>query len=180
MISGADYVVPPRSWGEIGDIADTLRENFGLSGNPYFPVVEFIEEILDYRLGFVRFEVGTKVEMEGAEGFTCPKGKFIMLREDVYENACTGEGRARFTAAHELGHLILHTSVPLARTSVMGEYPPFRLAEPQANRFAAELLMPRDFLRPDDDAISVSKRHGVSTKSAQYRINSFRRTTKKK
>ena len=173
MISGSDYVVPPLSWDDIGATTDNLRSRFGLGSIPYFPIVEFIEKILDQRLEFVRFEVGTETEMKGAEGFTCPKGEFIMLRQDVYEKACEGEGRARFTAAHELGHLILHTGVPLARTTVKNSFPAYRLAEPQANRFAAELLMPQTFMLREDDAQSVTKRHGVSYESAQYRINTI-------
>ena len=97
--------------------------------------------------------------------------------------------RQRFTIAHELGHLLLH------------EYPQvhvdrgFRVRlrngvsqkgidrdEMEANRFAAELLMPIEFLRADlehnefdladDDQLrAMAKHYGVSTQSLAIRLN---------
>jgi len=46
--------------------------------------------------------------------------------------------RQRFDVAHELGHLIMHRDAE----------PGGRVVEEQANRFAAEFLMPEDELRP--------------------------------
>jgi len=46
--------------------------------------------------------------------------------------------RQRFDVAHELGHLVMHAD----------SEPGGRVIEDQANRFAAELLMPRNQLRP--------------------------------
>jgi len=78
--------------------------------------------------------------------------------DDVY--------RHRFTAAHELGHLVLH------RNSVPGD----PVQEQEANRFAAELLTPAtvigeqlpsrvDFQKLDE----ISRAWGVSIKSLIYR-----------
>lgn len=170
MSPSQDYIVPPRRWIDIGGIADNLRVRFGLQDTPHFPVIEFVEKVLDQRLGMVRFEVGTHSEMQGAEGFTCPHGEFIQLREDVYEGACRGEGRARFTAAHELGHFVMHTGIPLARAKLGDTIQPYRLAEPQANQFAAELLMPGGFIDQLDTAHSIMERHGVSHEAAGNRI----------
>jgi len=52
-----------------------------------------------------------------------------------FMNANVGGGRYRYTLAHELGHMVMH-SVP------NGEM------EEQANAFAAEFLMPADDIRP--------------------------------
>jgi len=49
--------------------------------------------------------------------------------------------RARFTVAHELGHFVLHRRQGIY---FMCQENSKRLAERQANRFAAELLMPED------------------------------------
>ena len=66
------------------------------------------------------------------------------------------EPRKRFTIAHELGHYILHASSPLYVDDVSYSY--FRneessqankIQEMQANRFAAELLMPYDKVLAD-------------------------------
>ena len=170
MTLDGDFKVPARSWSEIGTIADGIRENLGLEESPLFPVIEVIEKLFSDRLELVQFEVFTFEDMGDAEGYTCPQGNFIRLREDVYEKACYGDGRARFTAAHELGHFVLHTNSPLARTRRDDGTAPFRLAEPQANQFAAELLMPRKFVRGISDVRQLMDTHQVSCEAAQNRI----------
>ncbi|MEU7942377.1 XRE family transcriptional regulator [Microbispora bryophytorum] len=78
--------------------------------------------------------------------------------DDVY--------RHRFTAAHELGHLLLHSDTA----------PGDPLQEREANLFAAEFLTPRDAIREDLpsrlDFVAldqVSKAWGVSVKSLVFR-----------
>lgn len=169
-MSGQDYIVPPLSWAAIGVMTDNIRVQFSLSPQPVFPVMEFLEIVLDQKLGVVRLELGDENEMGPYEGLTDPKGDFIRLREDVYEKAWAGDGRARFTVAHELGHFFLHTNIPMARASPNANVKPFRRCEPQANQFAAEILMPRYFMRVGDTIGSVMDRHSVSQEAARLRI----------
>ncbi|QGM97696.1 ImmA/IrrE family metallo-endopeptidase [Methylocystis parvus] len=173
-MSGTDFIVPARSWDEIGRITNRVREQFNLSLAPVFPVVDFIERVLDHHLGVLQFEVGDRTEMGNAEGLTDPSGEFLELREDVYYAALAGDGRAMFTAAHELGHFWLHRNVALARVSPAEEVKPFRRSEPQANQFAAELLMPRGFFRSSDTEQTVVDRHGVSYDAARNRLKFLR------
>jgi Zn-dependent peptidase ImmA (M78 family) len=168
-MSGYDYLVPPRSWNAIGDLTDGIRHHFGLADVSSFPIMEFIEKVLDQKLGLLRLEVGTQIEMGAAEGHTCPNGTFIELRQDVYKAAWAGDGRARFTAAHELGHFVMHTNTPLARATAATAQP-YRRSEPQANQFAAEILMPPRFFRLSDDPNEVMDRHGVSYEAACNRL----------
>lgn len=172
-MSGQDYVVPPLSWAIIDTMGENLRAQFGLSLEPRFPIYEFVEKVLDHKLGMIEFQVGERAEMGFAEGFTHPQGKFIMIREDVYEQGVRGQGRARFTAAHELGHLVMHTNIPLARAPSGTKA--FQLAEPQANQFASALLMPRRFLQPTDTPETLADRHGVSKEAARLRLQYFAR-----
>lgn len=174
-MSGGSFVVQPRSWHEIETIADRLRDQLNLAKAPYFPVVDVMEQVLDLTLGIVRFEVASHKEMDGAEGYTDPAGEFIMIREDVYETACQGNGRARFTLAHELGHLVLHARMPLARATKGASLAPFRLSEPQANVFAAALLMPARFFMVNDTRQVVSKRFGTSLEAARRRIETLKK-----
>lgn len=174
-MSGNDFVVRPRSWDDIQRIADDLRAQFGLTNEPYFPVMEFVEGVLDNSLHCTTFLVGEHEFMEGAEGLTDPGGKFIMLRQDVYQSACRKDGRARFTAAHELGHWIMHTNVPFARIKSDQHVGAYRRTEPQANQFAAELLMPRDFITWADDEETIMARHGVSHDAARIRLAYLRK-----
>lgn len=67
---------------------------------------------------------------------------------DIFVNQDHPEVRRRFTIAHEIGHVILHphligdgiTDDALLRSGLSNT------VEAQANRFAADLLMPRDKL----------------------------------
>ena len=176
MKSKDDYIVPPRRWAEIEKEADIFRDRLNLTNAPYIPVVDVIERVLDQKLGMIEFAVGTREEMNNAEGLTCPTGKFIMLREDVYKKACAGEGRARFTAAHELGHWLMHTNIPLARANRGDGTESYRLAEPQANQFAASLLMPENFINDAfDDEMELTIRFGVSFHAARVRLEWIRK-----
>jgi len=173
-----DFIVPPRRWDEIGDIADIFRSKLGLADVPKVPVIEVLEQVLDNGLNLVRLEISTAAEMKGAEGYTSPDGKSIMLRGDVYESACMGDGRARFTVGHEIGHWALHTNIPLCRAKHGESLPPYRLAEPQANQFAAEFLMPVRFMTSQDDVDLVMKRHGVSREAAANRLHQLKKRGK--
>ncbi len=169
-MSSQNYIVPARSWDNIGQIADTVRIQFSLSDEPNFPVMDFLERVLFQRMGVLDLRIRAKSEMGDFEGFTDPKGQFIVLREDVYENAWDGNGRDRFTVAHELGHFFLHTGIPMARAHSEVTVKPFRLSEPQANQFAAELLMPRQFMQSSDDVQTIINRHCVSLNAAANRL----------
>lgn len=176
MTVGIDFIVPPRSWAQIGGIAHNLRRRLGLAEEPYLPVIEMIERVLDQKLGLVRLEVGDNAEMDGAEGLTCPNGEFIMLRQDVYEGVWNGDSRARFTTAHELGHWAMHINIPMARSKRGDGTPAYKLAEPQANRFAAEILMPARFIEPQDTESDLAERFGVSCDAASHRLRSVRKS----
>ncbi|MFA7415236.1 MAG: ImmA/IrrE family metallo-endopeptidase [Rhizobium sp.] len=169
MGSSIDFVVPPRSWDSIHGVATRVREVIGLEHLAYIPVVDVLEKVLDQKMGLVRFEIGDYLEMEGAEGLTDPTGHFIQIREDVYTRALAGDGRARFTVAHELGHFFLHTGIPLARSFKGDGVQIFSKSEPQANQFAAEFLMPRSQLWRGISASEVAANHGVSDEAARNR-----------
>ena len=97
--------------------------------------------------------------------------------------------RQRFTIAHELGHLLLHEPSQIhvdrgfrVRLRSSSSRKGIDREEMEANRFAAELLMPSDFLQTDlehqefdlaDDCQlrSLAKRYGVSTQAFAIRLN---------
>ncbi|MCV6584424.1 MAG: ImmA/IrrE family metallo-endopeptidase [Marinibacterium sp.] len=170
MTQSHDFIVPPRRWSEIGGMANNLRQSLGLADEPRLPVIELIEQVLDQKLGLVRLEVGEHGEMAGAEGLTCPKGEFIMLREDVYDGVWAGQARPRFTTAHELGHWVMHTNISMARSKRGDGTPHYRLAEPQANQFAAEILMPEAFIDQWDEEDDLVGRFNVSWDAARNRL----------
>ena len=99
--------------------------------------------------------------------------------------------RQRFTIAHEIGHLLLHENDQVhvdrefkvqLRSGVSSQGT--NLDEVEANRFAAELLMPsellrsdvegRDFNLADDEELRfLARRYGVSTQALAIRLNSL-------
>lgn len=143
----------PRSAREISAIAQKIRTTIN---NPdgYFDVLHFIEYILPQAVpGFtlrIVNEDDNDIDMYGIEAVTVinPNGVTMFLREETYDGARRGNGRNRFTAAHELAHVILHSR----DTAVLSRFSnseneathchPDCNAEIQANVFAAELLAP--------------------------------------
>ena len=105
-------------------------------------------ELLAKRLGVEIKRHGFDEELSG----------FALHREGekfIGVNSNEGEKRQRFTIAHELGHLQLHRSqsvnvdkgVMMLRDSHSSDGTDMK--EIEANRFAAELLMPENSLRED-------------------------------
>lgn len=99
--------------------------------------------------------------------------------------------RQRFTIAHEVGHLLLHEHDQVhvdrafrvrLRSGVSSEGTD--RDEMEANRFAAELLMPIQLLRKDvqgrefdlandDELRSLARRYRVSTQALAIRLNAL-------
>lgn len=112
----------PASREAIERAAEQTRAQFGLGPGPVDNVVLTIE-----RRGIVvaRF----RVEMDRVDAFSVPfdDRPIVVLGADKGHR-----DRSRFDAAHELGHLVLHT----------GEDAGTKEAEAQAHQFAAAFLMP--------------------------------------
>jgi hypothetical protein len=88
----------------------------------------------------------------------------------VFVNACDSIGRQRFTAAHELGHFVLHRDEMGGRVSIADTPATVELTDEQsdrhereANRFAAELLMPAGLCRAR--AAAFRQAYGVCPRS---------------
>ena len=83
---------------QIRSFAMYIRELCGLKDCLYFPVIEFFEIILPNLIDNFTYEIVEYVEMPDKEGETIPSCNTIKIREDVYEKAIEGDGRARFPA----------------------------------------------------------------------------------
>lgn len=99
--------------------------------------------------------------------------------------------RRRFTIAHELAHLVLHPKSGVHVDEGVFQMRDARASagtdeeEVEANRFAAELLMPRSFLEADIEALgsiylddektiaNLAKRYRVSSQSMAIRLSSL-------
>lgn len=101
-------------------------------------------------------------------------------------NSTHARTRQRFTVAHEVGHLVLHEGQPMFidRGRVNWRDGTSDRDEIQANSFAAELLMPRDFMQgeierfvakrqrvtPPELIAGLAKRFQVSPEAMNYRL----------
>jgi Zn-dependent peptidase ImmA (M78 family) len=162
----------PRSRNELSEFAKMVRKVTEMENVLYFPIINFMESVLPQIFPEFYLVIGTQKEMGNRHGITCRDENYIMIREDVYDGACRGEGRDRFTCAHEVGHFLLHSnsSVKLARLEKGLKIKPYEDPEWQANAFAGELLVP-NYLVKGMKAIKISLDCGVSVEAARIQIS---------
>lgn len=163
-------IAKPLSRKNIRKIANMIREMCGKSDELYFDIVRFTECILPQICPDFKFIVCTMEEMGTNEGLTNTHNGIMRIREDVYYGACNGNGRDRFTIAHEVGHYLLHNndSISLARNK--GEIVPYEDPEWQANAFAGELLIPAKLVKGLSYQ-EISEKCGVSYEAAKYQLS---------
>ncbi|ERS01184.1 hypothetical protein Q674_13600 [Acinetobacter sp. COS3] len=167
--------VAPLSKAKIKEKARLVRDHlFKIMPNKAIDLIKILEHKL-HLLG-VTYEVREVADMpEDVEALTHPDDMTIILREDIYEALCDPfhlmNGRARFTVAHEIGHLFLHEGLALARGR--GDHKHFEDSEWQADAFASELLMPTEScigLEVDE----IQEKFQVSRQAAQFKFNSLK------
>lgn len=120
-----------------------IIENEGL----YFDVCHFIEvEMVKYDNTFSYEYVRSDELPEYTYAYYDPINNIMKIDEEVYLKAYNGDGRHRFTLAHEIGHYFTCDEITYARSS-RDNIPAYCDPEWQANTFAAELLMPSDKIK---------------------------------
>lgn len=114
----------------------------------------------------------------GAPKATPLSGVLLPRRWEIWVRRDEPPLRRRFTVAHEIGHHLLHSdgAKVLCRPSdveaaATGE----RVREREANRFAAELLMPEPLVRElaerdGPDPIALAQRFAVSDVAMGFRL----------
>ena len=140
--------------------AREILEEFGLSS------------VAGVDLQNLAFGLGLLVQtrpIRGAEGRLIRLGTQAIA---VVDAAIVEQGKRRFVAAHELGHYELHADVPMFVCSTAAFYDWHRRqpVETEANRFAAELLMPRARFVEEGRAIPPSL-DAVSALANSYRVS---------
>jgi Zn-dependent peptidase ImmA (M78 family)/transcriptional regulator with XRE-family HTH domain len=140
--------------------ARAIRQFWGLGGKPVAHLVRLLESkgIIAVLVPMVEQEVA-RIDAFSTLAFDRP---VVVLSIDKADDVF----RHRFTAAHELGHLLMH-----------GEYTAGDPAlERQADRFAAEFLMPTNVVRDELPSrfdmrklAQLSERWGVSVQALVYR-----------
>ncbi len=164
------YEVAPLKRMQIRAYADNLRNTLQLNAS-YFPIIDVLELVFPRIIPNFLLIVAAEAEIRNKHGITYPDKDIIYLRQDVYDAACAGKGRDRFTVAHELGHLLLHKNVSFNRTeslSKISEYAPaYKDSEWQADCFAGELLIPSSYLKNYNSISKIASEFGVSERAAR-------------
>lgn len=167
-------LVAPLSTAAIWGIADQVRSLFTTPDQHDFPVMDVLEFRLEkFVPGFV-LDPCDEHEMGGEEGRVVAGENRIQLRNDVYERAWSGSGRDRFTACHELGHLLMHRKVALARIR-QDAHPIYRDAEWQADTFAGGLMLCRSHLATLRHPSVAAARCGMTTWAADVMWSKYQK-----
>lgn len=168
------FIATPYSRAKLREIANLIREIFGLKNVKHFPVVQLLEVGLPEIYSDFNYEIVENHKLPNQYAVTYPSKNLIVLREDVYEGAISGVARDRFTIAHEIGHFILHqpANIALARNEVAETIPAYKDPEWQANTFAGELLAPPHIIK-GFSVPEVAHMCGVSKKVAEIQLKNL-------
>jgi len=157
-------LVESRTSEEIALIANDLRRYCERENDDWFPIVPVVELIAGDG-----FDVLPPEEMGQNEGLTIPDLGILQIRQDVYLAAANGDGRARDTMAHELGHFILHRGISLARRATKQALPrKTEDSEWQADEFAGPPPAPNHVIS-GRTAADITRCCGLPMQVAMYR-----------
>ncbi len=127
-------------------------------------------------LGFIKnYRRVPRAEMPDDEAAFDPFERLLLIREDTFCAMNRDDPRARFTIAHEFGHMELghkntrHRNVSSRRIEKIA--PTIKRDEAQANRFAGAFLAPPDSTSsPMDTPVeAIAKRFNLTSSAARVR-----------
>lgn len=165
--------VKQRSPNEIDFIAQKLRSFLGVDKDAMVCPIRIVEAL--QLSNACELEVTEDDELsKDVEAISYPDLKLIKVKNSVYNKACSGDARARFTIAHEIGHLVLHRDMgAFARGPAHTDYR--EDAEWQANMFAASFLADSRLLTTKMSVQEIATQCGLSLRAAEIRKSNFKR-----
>lgn len=173
----ADKRVPGRSDEEVRRIAERTKDDYGASRRRPVNILRHLESgsvLTIYGPKKLRFIVVDDEELEGVDAKTEFENGVVVITcgRSVRDRAEMGAGRDRMTLAHELGHAVLHHSVPLFRlagaigATTLAQDAAYKSAEHQAKVFAAAFLIHDEDATEMSSAEEISIEFGVSKQAA--------------
>ena len=165
--------VEPKSRMELRLLAHKIRKSLSLDPDIPFPAVEVLE-ILQYFVPDAYFEVVPVYEMPShIHAYTDILNNRILIREDIYDGACKGNGRDRMTIVHEFAHFIMlcFCGFKLSRRFCT-KVEAYRDPEWQAKCLAGELMVDSRVIT-GMDAKSIAERFGVSEEAARMQLKTI-------
>jgi Zn-dependent peptidase ImmA (M78 family)/DNA-binding XRE family transcriptional regulator len=121
------------------DLAREIRARWGLSRGPIENLVELLEE---HGIFVILWHFG----IPGVDGLSVYERDDVLPPLIVLDPSYPGE-RLRWSAAHELGHILMHHHEPL----------PGPHAEQEADEFASEFLMPAAEIGPFLSSVTIDR-----------------------
>ena len=167
----SEYKVKAKSRKDIRKVARFIRDITGYTNSLYFPIVEFLEFTLPQLVPEFQFEILPYKKMRNKCGETFPAEHKIILNEAIYNKAVNGDGFARLTIAHEIGHLLMHNtdSISLCKVQPGEKLKPYEDPEWQADVFGGELLAPY-YLIGGMSINDISKYFAITKKAASTQL----------
>jgi hypothetical protein len=173
-MSQLGFVARPMSRASIRGVADVVRSVTNC-GNEMVDIVRLIEVTMPEWDPDFSFIVSSREELGENHALTHVRDRIVEVRADIYDGACGGFGRDRMTLGHELGHLILHQEIHLARRMSEEPLKPYVDPEWQATVFAAELLMPFQTYRAMKNPEDAANVFGISELAVQTQVRAWMR-----
>jgi hypothetical protein len=179
-----DYPVEGRSDAQIRDIAKRLRSSFAVLTDDAVDLIACLKKTTittEYGIKRLEFRRGADHEMVGSNGITFfdRSTVTVLLSERTWEDLKFGDGRARNTVAHELGHAVMHQGPPMHRGVVEAGrtrwLAPYRSAEHQVKIFAPAFLVDDAIALKLGDKIEIAIHFGISEESANIYLRELRR-----
>lgn len=162
---GNDFVnpirdLPVKSLQDIEEAAMALRRKWKLGEDPIKNVIDLLE---DHNIKVIELE--SDLAFNGLSTFVKSKHPVIVLNSKLKDHV----DRKRFTALHELGHLVLNNLENLDEKN----------RESYCHAFAGAMLMPESYLRRElgdnrqhillNELIYIKKQVGASVQAILYR-----------
>lgn len=168
------FRVPPLSARQIEAQADRCRALFLSKEQIWFPIVEVLELAIPRIIPDFNLEIYSSDEIT-VEGALLPRSSTIIVHEDLYDEACAGMARARFTFCHEFGHFILHKVLKATLDTLKRRgHRLYEDSEWQADRFASSLLAARVHSTGFRSIEQLSSKCGISRAAATARWSQLR------
>ena len=165
-------VAPPLTQRQVEDMALNARSAIGLEPAEKVPIASVLENVLPTLIPGYEFRVEDARSMGRAEAITHGYRPIITFSAAAYSGLLCDNPRARMTAAHELGHLLMHTDQ--TGYAFLRKRDARLDPEKQADMFAAAFLMPASEFQKVTTIKDAMSRFGVSKDAALCRARKLK------
>jgi hypothetical protein len=159
----------------IARVSRLLRKLIGIDGRQAPDILE-VFSLLRKIFPRLKLQVIPDFILPEAEARAYPRIWTIKIRSGVFEGLLRGDVRARWTLAHELGHITLRHPRRPYRKRIGEEIKGIdRVLEKEANIFATEFLAPTHIAQKYKTVDSIRIAFQISTEAAQHRLDELQR-----